>query len=171
MRREAEALVPLTNEEQDHALWCLSEVARRIAAMGCLKGFRNPDVRHAVQMVNINERQATCKNLYEEIHATRRSAKGIFEEACGESPAVFLTQRKMMRAEDLLMNTNESVRTISGLLGYDLYSFTRFFKRHCGDTPGHFRRYGAEDDVAGDEGMGKDTVPFRNRVPKDDKKH
>ncbi len=168
VRRAAKTLIPLSAEKVDHALCCLSAVARRLEEAGCLKGFRNPDVRHAIQMVNRDRQKATCTALYGEIHVTRQSANTIFVQHCGEIPSAFLTQRKMIRAEDLLMNTNAGVREISERLGYDLCAFTTFFKRQCGDTPAHFRRFGAKDDVASEKEMRKDAVPFRDRVSKDD---
>lgn len=168
VHRAAEGLIPLGEEERKHALCCLSAVARRFEEAGCLKGFRDPDIRHAIQMVNRDGKQATCATLYGEIYATRQSAKTIFVKHCGESPSAFLTQRKMIRAEDLLMNTDASVGEIADSLGYDLCAFTTFFKRQYGDTPGHFRRHGTQDDVVSDEGIRKRTVPFRDRAKRDD---
>ena len=168
VRRAAETLVPLNAEQLDHALCCLSAVARRFEETGCLKGFRDPDVRHAVQMVDRNYEKATCTALYGDIHLTQHPTGSNFERQCGVRPSAFLTQRKMIRAEDMLMNTNDSVEKISELLGYDLCAFTTFFKHQYGDTPGHFRRYGAKDGIANDKKIRKDTVPFRDRAPNDD---
>lgn len=86
VRRAAETLIPLSAEKVDHALCCLSAVARRLEETGCLKGFRNPDVRHAIQMVNRDRQKATCTALYGEIHVTRQSANTIFVQHCGEIP-------------------------------------------------------------------------------------
>lgn len=183
VRKAAKTLPILNADALEKTFRCLFAVAKRFEETGCLKGLRDPDVRCAIQMVEnpmeeenplkLYEKEwtrATCVALYQKAHTTRRPAEMNFSEQCGESLSKFLTQRIMIQAEDLLMNTNLSVEAISGYLGYDPCAFTTFFKRQYGDTPGHFRKHGARGDIADDADLREETVPFRDRVLKDDRR-
>ncbi|MDE6807985.1 MAG: helix-turn-helix transcriptional regulator, partial [Prevotella sp.] len=57
-----------------------------------------------------------------------------------ETPNAYVTQRKMERAEVMLVTTDLPVNRIADLLGYDDNSyFNRLFRKHIGITPQQYR--------------------------------
>lgn len=67
----------------------------------------------------------------------------LFRATTGQSPKQFQLRRKLDRAADRLVTTQEPVAEIAYGLGYEnVSSFNRLFKRHFGVTPSEFRRSG-----------------------------
>jgi len=64
----------------------------------------------------------------------------VFKSQTGETPNVYITKRKIERAELLLVTTDSSVKAISDELGFEDYSyFIRLFKKQIGLTPHQYR--------------------------------
>lgn len=64
----------------------------------------------------------------------------VFKQETGCTPNVFITRRKMEKAELLLVTTEHPVKNIAAALGYDDYSyFNRLFKKATGLTPQQYR--------------------------------
>ena len=64
----------------------------------------------------------------------------IFKRETGETPNMFVTLRKMEKAELMLITTDQQVKTIATSLGYDDQSyFNRLFKKNTGITPQQYR--------------------------------
>lgn len=64
----------------------------------------------------------------------------VFKRETGETPNAYVTQRKMERAEVMLVTTDLPVNRIADLLGYDDNSyFNRLFRKHIGITPQQYR--------------------------------
>ena len=65
----------------------------------------------------------------------------LFRQLTGESPKRYATRVKMLRARQLLLETVQSVRTISTGLGFEdpLY-FSRLFRAFHNRSPSEFRR-------------------------------
>lgn len=64
----------------------------------------------------------------------------IFKRETGETPNTFITQRKMEKAQLLLVTTDQPVKSIADTLGYDDHSyFNRLFKKYAGLTPQQYR--------------------------------
>ena len=64
----------------------------------------------------------------------------IFKSETGETPNVYITSRKMEKAELLLVTTDMPIKNIADSLGYDDNSyFIRIFKKHAGTTPQKYR--------------------------------
>lgn len=64
----------------------------------------------------------------------------IFKQATGETPANYITRRKLERAEVLLATTEMPVKNIAAELGYDDTSyFIRVFRKHSNMTPQEYR--------------------------------
>jgi AraC-like DNA-binding protein len=65
----------------------------------------------------------------------------LFKKVTGVSPLKFVMQRRLQRARELLLQTDQPVRGIAALTGfYDAAHLTRVFHRAEGVSPGHFRR-------------------------------
>jgi AraC-like DNA-binding protein len=59
----------------------------------------------------------------------------------GISPRQYFLQLKVMRARELLITTDQSIKEISYQLGFDsIYYFSRFFKQKTGMSPSEFRK-------------------------------
>lgn len=64
----------------------------------------------------------------------------IFKRETGETPNVYITKRKLEKAELALVTTDLSIKGVAELLGYDDYSyFNRLFKKNAGITPQQYR--------------------------------
>ena len=64
----------------------------------------------------------------------------VFKRETGETPNVYITKRKLEKAELLLVTTTMSVKNIASTLGYDDYSyFNKLFKKNTGVTPQQYR--------------------------------
>lgn len=65
----------------------------------------------------------------------------IFKKATGKTIIEFLTLLRIEKSKVLLEHANKSIKEISAELGYyDVRSFTRFFKKYEGVTPGEYRK-------------------------------
>jgi len=63
-----------------------------------------------------------------------------FQNLVGLRPLAYLTQRRIERAQYLLLTSNDSVKTIAAEVGFhDAAYFTRAFTRHCGCSPSGYR--------------------------------
>ena len=65
----------------------------------------------------------------------------MFKNFTGISPRQYCLQLKIMRAKELLLTTDKSVKEISYELGFDsLHYFSRLFKKKTGSSPTDFRK-------------------------------
>jgi AraC-like DNA-binding protein len=70
----------------------------------------------------------------------------LFTAAYGVTPGVYLTNRRIERAQDLLRTTNLTVTEVCMAVGYSsLGSFATRFRDTTGETPGAFQRRWATD--------------------------
>lgn len=89
------------------------------------------------------------KNLHEQIDVYQLAERAcmskdhfirLFRRETGDTPNAYVIQRKMERAELMLVTTDNSVKSIASALGYDDYSyFNRVFKKNAGITPQQYR--------------------------------
>ena len=64
----------------------------------------------------------------------------IFKKATGETPANYITRKKLERAELLLTTTIIPVKNIASELGYeDISYFIRIFRKHSNMSPQEYR--------------------------------
>lgn len=64
----------------------------------------------------------------------------LFKRETGETPNIYIINRKMEIAELMLVTTVQPVKSIADMLGYEDYSyFTRMFKKVAGVTPQQYR--------------------------------
>lgn len=84
---------------------------------------------HYHQNISIEDLAANC--------GLNRSYLGrIFKDEIGQSPQMFLMTYRMIKATDMLIQTNLSVAEIGKLVGYDnQLHFSRAFKNYYGKSP------------------------------------
>ncbi len=82
--------------------------------------------------------EAMAQTLAMSLSAFKREFKQLF----GETPARYLMQRRLERAQQLLLTTPEPVQRIAAGTGFENPShFARAFKRAYGRTPVEYREY------------------------------
>jgi AraC-like DNA-binding protein len=65
----------------------------------------------------------------------------MFKKYTGISPKQYHLQLKIMRAKELLVNTNLSIKEIAGVVGFEsIYYFSRVFKEKTGMVPSSLRK-------------------------------
>lgn len=75
------------------------------------------------------------------LNLTRAKLNLITKEVLGKSPHDLITARVLLEAKRHILYTNMSFAEISYLLGFaDPAYFSRFFKKHCSETPAQFRK-------------------------------
>ncbi|TDF98347.1 AraC family transcriptional regulator [Paenibacillus piri] len=75
-----------------------------------------------------------------------------FQETYGLSPIAFIQQLKMNQAKQMMRDTDYSLTEIALSVGYpDLFSFSKAFKKHIGQSPTGYRSRESEaENVLGD---------------------
>lgn len=73
--------------------------------------------------------------------ASRASFVRLFQAATGSSPQRWLTERRLERARQLLLQSPATLARVAADVGYQSeFSFSRAFKRRYGQSPVHFRQ-------------------------------
>ena len=64
-----------------------------------------------------------------------------FKESFGITPIAYLNRDRMFMAMGMLSETNLSIEQIANKVGIrDVSYFARVFKKHCGVSPGEYRK-------------------------------
>lgn len=103
--------------------------------------FHDNRIRHALTFIhqNINEK-INLEALATETCVSKDHLIRIFKKATGETPANYITRKKLERAELLLTTTIIPVKNIATELGYDDISyFIRIFRKHSNMSPQEYR--------------------------------
>jgi AraC-like DNA-binding protein len=65
----------------------------------------------------------------------------LFSELIGLSPLQYINKRRIEKAQELLLGTDETLYEIAHQIGLnDEYYFSRLFKKHVGISPKHYRK-------------------------------
>jgi AraC family transcriptional regulator len=68
-----------------------------------------------------------------------------FKRTFGQTPHAFVTERRLERAKQLMLNTEEQLSVIALNCGFtDQAHLSKLFRQHLGETPGAWRRYRSE---------------------------
>lgn len=62
------------------------------------------------------------------------------QQTMGHHPCHFYDMKIIEQAKHMLLNTDQSIANIAGILTYDPSNFSKFFKKITGITPGEFRQ-------------------------------
>lgn len=63
----------------------------------------------------------------------------LFRKTTGQTLQDYLSQRKMYTAKTLIVENKKKIGEIAAMLGYDLYSFSKAFKKKFGVSPSKYR--------------------------------
>ena len=109
------------------------------------KGFSGKKIARVIESIRFEIRQ----NLEKELDFNKMAKKynvsysyfrKMFKKYTGVSPGQYHMQLKLMRAKELLVSTDKSIKEISYELGFQsIYYFSNMFKKKEGLTPSHFR--------------------------------
>ncbi len=136
-----ELLPPLSETAYRKALSLLSTTAKEIGKYAC--ALQDPHILRVKEVIADRDGEImTSKRLAGVLRQNRRSLERTIKQKCGETPADFIADQNLTFAEDLLMNSEMSLRKIATELGYNYRSFLFFFKSRCGLTPHEFRTNG-----------------------------
>jgi AraC-like DNA-binding protein len=82
----------------------------------------------------------SIQDLAEDVNLSSSRLSHLFKAQVGLSLAIFLTNRRMDKAADLLRHTDMRVKEITYSVGYQQGpSFVRAFRRRFECTPTHYR--------------------------------
>jgi AraC-like DNA-binding protein len=65
----------------------------------------------------------------------------VFRQVMREPPMTYLARRRIQRAQQLLVTTDQAIKDIAQAVGYDdAFHFSKAFRRHAGMSPLQYRR-------------------------------
>jgi AraC family transcriptional activator of pobA len=100
-----------------------------------LQKFRQLLDEHYVKKQTVNE-------YAEEMAITPGHLNDVIKKMTGATASSHISERIILEAKRLLLNTNHSIKEISFLLGFDDPTyFGRFFRKSTSFTPGDFREH------------------------------
>lgn len=102
----------------------------------------NEELRLAVNYLEKNSANSTCtiSALCNDLDLSRSYLYSIFKKNLNLSPQAFLTQLRMEKAKEKLLNSNYAIQQIANITGYtDAFTFSKAFKRYTGLSPKYYR--------------------------------
>ncbi|MBD1382030.1 helix-turn-helix transcriptional regulator [Metabacillus arenae] len=83
----------------------------------------------------------TLNFLSQRFHISSYYLVHVFKKSTGFSPIQYMIRRRIGEAQSLLINTNDSITKIAGMVGYDNTSyFTKLFSKTVGMSPNKYRQ-------------------------------
>lgn len=152
-----DAMQQLTDFEMlmgDHRLWQLAALGQvlchwprvnravEFTASGASGGSGGDEaVRRAVDLVHSHLHEPlTVDDLAAAAHLSPRQFVRRFERAIGSTPHDYLTARRLVRANELLLNPRLTVAAVGEQLGFSsTATFSRWFTQQAGVTPSAYR--------------------------------
>lgn len=96
---------------------------------------------NAINLIRDNyTHDITCRAISHTLGISERYLRRVFEMNIGTTPKEYITNLKMEQAKTLLINSNNTIAEISGLVGYNtIQYFSELFHSRIGVTPSQFR--------------------------------
>ncbi|OAS89255.1 MULTISPECIES: AraC family transcriptional regulator [Metabacillus] len=86
------------------------------------------------------------KSLSQRFHISTYYLVHVFKKSTGFSPIQYIIRRRIGEAQSLLINTNDSITKIAGMVGYDNTSyFATLFSKTVGMSPKKYRQLWSEN--------------------------
>ncbi|MBP1993819.1 helix-turn-helix domain-containing protein [Paenibacillus eucommiae] len=90
---------------------------------------------------NYHNPELSLTHLGEAFGMNTKSVSRSFREVFGVKFIEYITEVRMEKAEQLLLDTEETIQKIGQAVGYEQsLTFIRVFKKHTGETPGQYRK-------------------------------
>ncbi len=94
-----------------------------------------------LQFIQENYATVTLESIAEKFHYTTEYTSKLIKETTGMTFTKISQQIRIEKAQDMLLNTNMAIATISEEVGYDAPEhFIRLFKKLTGMTPASYRK-------------------------------
>ncbi|NQU53030.1 MAG: AraC family transcriptional regulator [Bacteroidetes bacterium] len=109
------------------------------------KGFSGKTIAKVIEVIRFEMRQNIekvfdLKAMAQNHHVSYSYFRKMFKKYTGVSPGQYHLQLRIMRAKELLISTDKSIKEISYELGFQsIFYFSNMFKKKEGTTPSHFR--------------------------------
>ena len=109
------------------------------------KGFSGKKIAQVIETIRFEMRQNIEKNLDLREMAQKNNVsysyfRKMFKKYTGVSPGQYHLQLKIIRAKELLISTDKSIKEISYELGFQsIFYFSNMFKKKEGTPPSSFR--------------------------------
>jgi AraC-like DNA-binding protein len=112
---------------------------------GFLVAIRDRHIGKALALMHRNfAHDWTLRELADAALMSRSVFTDRFRKLVGESPILYLARWRMLKARELLSDTNIAIGKISSAVGYrSEFAFSRAFKKLLGMTPGSIRKSAA----------------------------
>lgn len=108
-----------------------------------IKAMRQTDSISPIDAIRQPDRiLRLCIEICDLLPWCRQTIERAIRDACEERFSDFVRERNMVFAEDLLSNSDMSIKDIARTLGYDFMYFQTLFKALCNVTPKKFRKNG-----------------------------
>ena len=110
------------------------------------KGFSGKGISKVIEearfMMRQNvEQEINLEELAEKYNVGYSYFRQMFKKYTGVSPGQYHLQLRIIRAKELLVSTNKSIKEISHELGFQtIYYFSYMFKKKEGVNPSEFRK-------------------------------
>jgi AraC family transcriptional regulator len=94
------------------------------------------------KFISLNfSKNISLKNLSSKTGLSKSRTTHLVKELFGKTFSELLTNERLEHARQLLIGTDYRMNEISALTGFGSHEhFSRMFRRHCGITPGEYRR-------------------------------
>jgi len=117
------------------------DVRREAAIIVAMKSVVDLRVMRALKAVQAEPaRHFKVAELAKLAGASRAAFVRLFRAATGTSPQRFLRGRRLQRAAELLLTTDETLAQIAARVGYESeFSLSRAFKQRFGLSPSRYR--------------------------------
>ncbi|MCP5048755.1 MAG: AraC family transcriptional regulator [bacterium] len=112
------------------------------SASGFLAALRDEEINHALTLIHKHpQTNWTLERLARKIAISRASFASKFKRLMGTTPMSYITQWRMLKARELLLNNQLTLPMIAEKVGYTSEAaFNRAFKRQFQQNPGSLRK-------------------------------
>jgi AraC-like DNA-binding protein len=112
------------------------------ASPGWLTGAMDPAVGDAITAIHADlSHPWTIERLAHKSNLSRSAFAERFTSRVGQPPATYITQVRLAKAAELLLDTTEAVATLASRVGYDSEAaFSRAFSKRYGIPPSKWRQ-------------------------------
>lgn len=84
--------------------------------------------------------ELTLTALAEQFHVEHSYFSRVFRQEMGESPVLYITNRRMERAKQFIREGKKNLTEVAFMVGYDDYTyFSRVFRKNTGVSPREYR--------------------------------